>query len=68
MRNPSVARNNREAELEMMESLGFDMMNEIVGMNYNNLQILKKYIEEYINELDQEKKVQRTVELVKSTD
>ena len=49
MRNPSVARNNREAELEMMESLGFDMMNEIVGMNYNNLQILKKYIENMVH-------------------
>lgn len=53
-----------QGRVEMFEAIGFDLLNEILGLNYHNLRELRNYLDELLNKVEEENKQNETIKKV----
>ena len=53
-----------QGRVEMLEAIGFDFWNEVLGLNYNNLKEFRDYLNELVEKVEEENKQNETIKKV----
>jgi len=53
-----------QGRVEMFEAIGFDLLNEILGLNYHNLRELRNYLNELVTKIEEENRQNETIRKV----
>ena len=53
-----------QGRVEMFEAIGFDLLNEILSLNYHNLKELRNYLNELVTKVEEENRQNETIKKV----
>lgn len=53
-----------QGRVEMFEAIGFDLLNEVLGLNYHNLKEFRNYLDELVTQVEEENKQNETIKKV----